>query len=127
VFHGEFVYGHQGFRPDYLRPCQDPRRPLSRGADLVGGALPHDFPVLAAVDVPRDGWHGSHPRNWPPTQSDGHGVQSWRVRVRGTLTGPGQYGRPALMHYRLEIDSVLAVAPDERPVDECGVPRPPPR
>ncbi len=126
VFEGGFVYGHYGFRPDYFIPCQDPARPLPPGADLVKGARPADFPLVAAVYLPEDGWHGSHPRNWPSTQSDSHGTQYWLVRVRGTLRGPGQYGRPALMQYRLDVDSVLSVAPRRLFQDECGVDDPPP-
>jgi hypothetical protein len=121
VFQGKFVYGHYGFRPDYLALCQYPDRPLPRGADLVKGALPSDFPVTAAIYLPDEGWRGSHPRKWPDTQSDSHGTQTWLVRVRGTLRGPAQYGRPALMQYRLEVDSVLGVAPSRIFQDECGV------
>ena len=127
VFHGGFVYGHYGFRPDYFTPCEDPARPLPRGADLVKGAMEPGAPLLAAaVYLPEDVWHGSHPRNWPPTQSDSHGTRYWLVRVRGTLKGPGQYGRPALMQYRLDVDSVLSVAPRRMFQDECGLYDPPP-
>ncbi|HEU4885533.1 MAG TPA: hypothetical protein VFT45_25035 [Longimicrobium sp.] len=126
VFQGKFVHGHYEFRPDYLALCQDPGRPLPRGADLVQGALPSDFPVAAAVYVPEQGWSGSHPRNWPSTRSDSHGTLYWQVRLRGTLKGPGQYGRPALMPYRLEVDSVLSVAPSRIFQDECGVDHSPP-
>jgi hypothetical protein len=126
VFLGEFVYGHHGFRPDYFTPCAEPARPLPRGPDLVRGALPVDFPVIAAVYVPDEGWHGSHPDNWPDVQSDSHGTRSWLVRLRGTLRGPGQYGRPALMQYRLQVDSVLSVAPGRIYQDQCGVYHPPP-
>ena len=126
VFHGQFYFGHYGFRPDFLMPCQDPARPLPRGADLVRSAMePHSL-LLVAVPVPKAGWHGSHPRNWPRTRSDSHGTQSWQVRVRGTLTGPAQYGTPALMQYRLQVDSVLSVAPSRMFQDECGVYDPPP-
>lgn len=127
VFRGQFVYGHLGFRPDYFSPCEDPARPLPRGADLVKGAMEPGAPLLAAaVYLSDQGWNGSHPRNWPATRSDSHGTQTWLVRVRGTLKGPGQYGRPALMQYRLEIDSVLSVAPTRLYQDECGVDHPPP-
>lgn len=126
VFTGKFLYGHYGFRPDLFILCEDPARPLPRGADLVKGAMGPDFPVLAAVYVPEDGWHGSHPRQWPSTQSDSHGTQYWQLRVRGTLRGPAQYGRPALMQYRLEVDSVLGVSPSRIFQDECGVYDPPP-
>lgn len=132
VFHGKFVYGHYGFRPDFLGFCDDPARPLPRGSNLVRRAMPaEDLPVLMAVHVPEDGWHGSHPRDWPETQSDSHGSRYWLVRVRGTLKGPGQYGRPALMQYRLDVDSVLSVSPRRIFQDECGVydgpTEPPPR
>jgi hypothetical protein len=127
VLLGQFVYGHYGFRPDYLRPCENPARPLPRGPDLMKGAVEADFPVIAAVYVPKDGWHGSHPRNWPSTYSDSHGTKSWLVRVRGTLEGPAQYGWPALMQYRLDVDSVLSVAPTDLYQDECGVDRSPAR
>ncbi|MBW3570837.1 MAG: hypothetical protein KY467_07010 [Gemmatimonadetes bacterium] len=127
VFVGKFVYGHYGFRPDYFIPCEDPGRPLPRGSNLVQGALPGDFPLTAAVNVTEKGWRGSHPRDWPPTQSDSHGTQYWLVRVRGTLQGPGQYGRPALMQYLLKVDTVLSVAPIRPFQDACGVYDPPPR
>lgn len=126
VFAGAFVYGHLGFRPDYLGLCEDPAHPLPRGADLVSRAIEFEMPVLAAVHVPDQGWRGSHPRDWPSTRSDSHGTQTWLLRVRGTLRGPAQYGRPALMQYRLEVDSVLSVAPSRIFQDECGVYDPPP-
>lgn len=122
VFSGTFVYGHLGFRPDYLHLCEDPSRPLPRGADLVKGALePGARMLMAAIHLPEDGWHGSHPRDWPSTQSDSHGTRYWLVRMRGTLKGPGQYGRPGLMQYRLEVDSVVSVARSRIFQDECGV------
>lgn len=126
VFEGKFVYGHYGFRPDYLALCEDAARPLPRGADLVRGAVEPDFPVIAAVYVPKAGWHGNRPPAWPPTYSDVHGTRYWLVRLRGTLVGPGQYGTPALMPYRLKVDSVLSVTPRRLYQDECGVFRPPP-
>ncbi|HEY0016385.1 MAG TPA: hypothetical protein VGC13_08705 [Longimicrobium sp.] len=126
VFTGKFVYGHMGFRPDYLHLCDDPTRPLPRGSDLVKGALPVDFPLLAAIYLPEDGWHGSHPRDWPSTESDSHGTRHWLVRMRGTLKGPGQYGRPGLMPYRLDVDSVVSVGRSRMFQDECGVYDPPP-
>lgn len=121
VFHGQLVYGHYGFRPDYLSHCEDPTRPLPRGSDLVKGAMEPGLPVMMAVHVPEDGWHGSHPRDWPDTQSNSHGTRYWLVRVRGRLTGPGQYGRPGLMQYRLDVDSVLRVSPTDTYHDHCGV------
>lgn len=126
VFQGMFVYGHLGFRPDFLGICEDPASPLPRGADLVRGAMEEEMPVMAAIHLPDEGWRGSHPREWPETRSDVHGTQYWLVRVRGRLTGPGQYGRPALMQYRLDVDSVLSVAPMRIFQDECGVDRTPP-
>jgi hypothetical protein len=125
VFEGTFVYGHYDLRPDFLIPCEDPARPLPRGADLVKGATSEDL-LLVAVEVPENGWHGSHPRHWPSTYSDVHSTRYWRVRVRGSLKGPGQYGRPALMQYRLDVDSVLRVARRGTFQDECGVNNPPP-
>jgi hypothetical protein len=121
VFEGRFVYGHMGFRPDYLSFCEDPANPLPRGADLVSHVLESEPPPMAAIHVPDAGWHGSHPDRWPFTTSDSHGTQSWLVRVRGKLIGPGQYGVPALMQYRLKVDSVLSVAPLIWRQDECGV------
>lgn len=126
VFAGEFVYGHMGFRPDFFVPCQEPARPLPRGADLLKGAMEPGMPILAAVDVPERGWHGAHPRRWPATESDSHGTRHWLVRVRGRLTGPAQYGTPALMQYRLDVDTVLEVSPKRTFQDECGVYDPPP-
>lgn len=126
VFHGEFVYGHYGFRPDYFIPCQNPARPLPRGPDLMRGVMEEEHPVMAAVYVPNTGWRGSHPRRWPSTYSDVHGTRQWLVRVRGTVSGPAQYGTPALMQYRLRVDSVLSVAPSRMYQDECGVYAPPP-
>ncbi|WP_420125162.1 hypothetical protein [Longimicrobium sp.] len=126
VFTGTFVYGHYGFRPDYLALCEDPAHPLARGADLLEGAVEPGMPVLAAVSIPEQGWRGSHPRAWPSTRSDSHGTRYWQLRVRGTLRGPAQYGRPALMQYRLKVDSVLSVAPSRVFQDECGVEDPPP-
>ncbi|HYR08304.1 MAG TPA: hypothetical protein VEQ60_11065 [Longimicrobium sp.] len=126
VFLGDFVYGHYGFRPDFFIPCADPARPLPRGADLMKGVVEREIPVLAAVHVPDEGWHGSHPQNWPSTYSDSHGTRTWLVRVRGTLRGPAQYGRPALMQYRLDVDSVLSVSRSRMFQDECGVYDPPP-
>jgi hypothetical protein len=71
--------------------------------------------------VPDAGWHGSHPDRWPSTTPDVHGTQSWLARVRGRLVGPGQYGTPALMQYRLEVDGVLRVAPMRWRQNQCGV------
>lgn len=127
VFSGTFVYGHLGFRPDYLALCDDPAHPLPRGADLVKGAMEPGEPLLAAaIHVPEEGWHGSHPQDWPSTESDSHGTRYWLVRMRGTLRGPAQYGRPALMQYRLEVDSVVSVGRSRIFQDECGVYDPPP-
>ncbi|HYW12179.1 MAG TPA: hypothetical protein VE871_09480, partial [Longimicrobium sp.] len=63
------------------------------------------------------GWHGSHPDDWPNTVSDSHGGQYFTLRVRGTLTGPGNYGFPPAFQYRLRVDSILHVAP-RHPADD---------
>jgi hypothetical protein len=122
VFTGEYAYS-TAMHPDLFIPCRDPARPLSRGAGL---GLRHiqDGPLMAVVQVPGRGWHGSHPGNWPSTTSDSHGGLYFTVRVRGTLTGPGNYGFPPAFPYRLRIDSVLHVAPrhpaDDRPCETYG-------
>jgi hypothetical protein len=126
VFEGQYVYGHLGIRPDLFIPCQDASRPLAAGADLLRGAMEPGMRVMAAVHLPESGWHGSHPRDWPSTDSDIHGTQYWLVRVRGRLVGPGQYGWPPALQYRLKVDSVLSVASKRMFQDECGVDDPPP-
>lgn len=125
-FLGTYVHGSVSLEPDFLVPCQDPAHPLPRGAELPIGPRDREIPVMAAIRLPEQGWHGSHPRDWPDSWSDVHGTQYWLVRVRGTLVGPGQYGWPPVMHYRLRVDSVLSVRPDRMFQDECGVYDPPP-
>jgi hypothetical protein len=125
-FLGTYVHGSLSLKPDLLIPCQDPAHPLPRGMELPLGPRDPEIPVMAAIRLPDEGWHGSHPRNWPDSWSDVHGTQYWLVRVRGTLIGPGQYGWPPAMHYRLRVDSVLSVRPDRMFQDECGVYDPPP-
>lgn len=119
VFAGELVYGTV-MHPDLFVPCTDPARPLPRGPALGLGRV-QPVPLLALVHVPEGGWNGSHPRDWPSTVSDSHGGLYFSVRVRGTLTGPGNYGMPAAYEYRLRIDSVLHVVPrhpaDDRPCE----------
>lgn len=68
---------------------------------------------------------GSHPRSWLSTRSDSHGVQYWQVLMRGTLIGPGHYGSPPVLHYRLKVDRVVSVLPSRIYQDECGVFDPP--
>jgi len=126
VFLGTFVYGHYGVRPEMLLICADSTGPLPRGPELVLGAEEYELPVTAATHLPDAGWAGSHPRDWPRTYSDSHGAQSWLVRLRGRLTGPGHYGWPPALHYRLEVDSVVSVSVDRPFQDECGVHDPPP-
>ncbi len=125
-FLGTYVHGSVSVAPDMLIPCLDPADPLPRGMELSLSPRDTEVPVLAAIDLPDEGWHGSHPRNWPDSWSDSHGSQYWLVRVRGTLVGPGHYGRPPAMHYRLRVDSVLSVGPTRMFQDECGVYDPPP-
>lgn len=124
-FLGTYVHGWLSVRHDVLIPCQDPAHPWPRGTELPLGPRDTEVPLMAAIHLPEEGWHGSHPRNWPRSWSDIHGTQYWLVRVRGTLVGPGQYGWPPLMHYRLRVDSVLSVRPDRMFQDECGVYDPP--
>lgn len=109
VFTGELVYGTV-MHPDAFIPCEDPARPLPRGVELGFGRV-QELPLWALVRVPGEGWHGSHPHDWPHKVSDPHGGLSFRVRLRGTLTGPGSYGFPAGFQYRLRIDSILHVVP----------------
>jgi hypothetical protein len=108
VFTGEFVYGTP-LHPDAFIPCVHRARPLPRGAELGYGRV-QDIPVWALVTVPRRGWHGSHPGDWPHTVSDSHGGLYFVLRVRGTLTGPGNYVFPPAFQYRLHVDSILHVA-----------------
>jgi hypothetical protein len=109
VFTGEFVYGTV-MHPDLLVLCVDSARPPPRDGTL-GFNRKRDLPPLALVRVPRHGWHGSHPKDWPHTVSDSHGGLYFHLRARGTLTGPGNYGRPPAFQYRLHIDSILHVTP----------------
>jgi hypothetical protein len=125
VFTGTYVHGWVSMQPDALLPCQDPAHPWPRGTELPIGPRDRELPLMAAVRLPEEGWHGSHPGNWPPSRSDSHGTQYWLVRVRGTLIGPGQYGWPPAMHYKLRVDSVLDVRPQRMFQDECGVYDPP--
>lgn len=115
VFAGELVYGTL-IHPDAFVPCVDPARPLPRGVELGFGRV-QDIPLWALVHVPDEGWHGSHPRDWPSTTSNSHGGRYFTLRVRGTLTGPGNYGFPPAFQYRLRIDSILYVAP-RHPADD---------
>jgi hypothetical protein len=120
VFTGSLVYGTV-LHPDAFVPCIDPARPLPRGVELGFGRV-QDLPLWALVRVPEKGWHGSHPGDWPHRPSDSHGGLYFTVRVRGTLTGPGNYGTPAGFQYRLRIDSVLYTSPQySGDVDQaCG-------
>lgn len=115
VFTGEFVYGTL-MHPDAFVPCKDPARPLSHGVELGFGRV-QEIPVWALVQVPEDGWRGSHPRDWPSTRMDPHGGSYYNLRVRGTLTGPGNYGVPAAFQYRLRIDRILEITP-RHPADD---------
>lgn len=119
VFTGELVYGTP-LHPDAFIPCRDPARPLPRGVELGFGRI-QDIPIWALVRIPGQGWHGNHPRDWPNSVSDSHGGLYFTLRVRGTLTGPGNYGFPPAFQYRLRIDSILQVEPrhpaDDRPCD----------
>jgi hypothetical protein len=119
VFTGELVYG-TNMHPDLFVPCRDPARPLPRGAELGVGRA-QQMPLMALVRIPEKGWHGSHPRDWPSTGSDSHGGLYFTLRVRGTLTGPGNYGIPPAYQYRLRVDSILHAAPrhpaDDRPCE----------
>jgi hypothetical protein len=117
VFTGEYTYGTP-LHPDSFTPCIDPARPLPRGVELGFGRV-QELPVWAVVRVPGKGWHGSHPGDWPSTVSDSHGGLYFRVRLRGTLTGPGNYGIPAGFQYRLRIDSILETAPLHPMYDEA--------
>jgi hypothetical protein len=125
VLTGLYVHGPLAFRHDFLIPCDDPAHPLPRGPELWIGPETSEVPLMAGIRLPQRGWHGSHPRNWPDSWSDVHGVQYWLVRVRGTLIGPGHYAWPPAQQYRLEVDSVLTVAPRGMFQDECGVDDPP--
>jgi hypothetical protein len=119
VFTGGYVHGTP-LHPDAFIPCMDPARPLPRGVELGFGRV-QDLPLWALVRVPEKGWHGSHPGDWPNTVSDSHGGLYFTVRVRGTLTGPGNYGIPAGFQYRLRIDSVLYTQPRHMGDDPaCG-------
>jgi hypothetical protein len=109
-FSGRYILNPLCCRSDIFVPNQDPNDPLSRGAEL-GAPFDQDVPILAAVRVPKHGWYGSHPSQWPATYSDSHGAQSFCILVRGRLTGPGQYGWPPVLQYRLSIDSVIGTAP----------------
>jgi hypothetical protein len=115
VFTGELVY-RTLLHADAFIPCIDPARPLPRGVELGFGRV-QDIPLWALVRIPDEGWHGSHPRDWPHTVSNSHGGLYFTLRVRGTLTGPGNYGFPPGFQYRLRIDSILHVAP-QHPADD---------
>jgi hypothetical protein len=121
-FAGRYILNPLCCKSDIFIPSQDPNHPLSRGAEL-GAPFEQNVPILAAVRVPRHGWYGSHPSQWPATYSDSHGAQSFCIRVRGRLTGPGQYGWPPVLQYRLSIDSVIATAPRlSREDPDCSEP-----
>ena len=121
VFLGKYVHGDWNQATDYFFPCEDPGRRLPRGADLTRPLIESDG-LRISVPLPDSGWAGSHPRHWPSSVSNSHGTQYWLVRLRGTITGPGHYGRPPIMHYRMRVDSVLSVAPMYEWEDECGGP-----
>jgi hypothetical protein len=126
VFRGKFVYGSLGISPELVLLCEDSSGALPRTPRVLMGDQPAELPPLAAVRVPKKGWAGSHPRDWPQTRSDVHGAEYWQVRLRGRLIGPGHYGWPPGLHYRLVVDSVVSVLPDRHDQDACGVHRPPP-
>lgn len=109
VFTGGFVYGTV-MHPDIFIPCSDTAPSLPRGGGL-GFEQIQELPLMALIRVPERGWHGSHPRDWPHTVSDSHGGLYYTIRVRGTLTGPGNYGSPPAIQYRMRIDSVLSTTP----------------
>jgi hypothetical protein len=123
VFTGGYVHGTP-LHPDAFIPCTDSARPLPRGVELGFGRV-QDLPLWALVRVPEKGWHGSHPGDWPHGTSDSHGGLYFTIRVRGTLTGPGNYGIPAGFQYRLRIDSVLSTRPRRAGHPPCpGTPIP---
>lgn len=107
--------------------CRDldlflPDDSLPRGAQI--GLVAHQrqgTPVMAAVRVPESGWHGNHPDQWKIDYSDSHGATYFCLRVRGRLTGPGQYGWPPAFQYRLRVDSVVSVRPEPKRAD-CSTP-----
>lgn len=48
---------------------------------------------------------------WPSVpQTDSDGNPTFFLRVRGTMTGPGHYGHMGVSGFRLDVDSVIAVA-----------------
>ena len=121
-FAGRYILNPLCCRSDIFVPIQDPNHPLPRGAEL-GAPFEQDVPILAAVRVPKRGWYGSHPSQWTATYSDSHGAQSFCIRIRGRLTGPGQYGWPPALQYRLSIDSVIDIAPRRSGEDsDCSEP-----
>lgn len=122
VFVGMYVQHPLCCRTDIFIPAPTANRPLSRGADLWG--LPDDLPPIATVRAPESGWGGNHPDSWPSLPSDSHGAQYFCVRMRGTLMGPGQYGRPPVLQYRFAVDTVLAVRPQLPSGFECDGPSP---
>jgi hypothetical protein len=89
------------------------RPPASRtgarlGFDARDGG---ELSPMADVRLPRSGWNGVQPARWPGTYTDFHHTRSYLLRVRGRLTGPGHYGWPPVMQYRLRVDSILEVIP----------------
>ncbi len=110
-FTGRYVLHPLCCRSDIFIPTGNLVHRLRRGAAL---GQPQEWrtevPIIAAVSRPRRGWRGGAPESWPATYSDSHGAQSFCVRVRGRLTGPGQYGWPPVLQYRLRVDSVVRTA-----------------
>lgn len=118
VFRGTYAVHPLDFSADMFFPCEDPAKPLPRGAQL-GWAGSRDTFLVVAVRPPGRGWHGSHPSDWPDTYSDVHGVKYYLVQLRGRLTGPGQYGWPPAAQYKLKVDSVVSMRPRSRRQREC--------
>ena len=93
VFTGSYVHHPQDFHQDIFVPTPDSAKPLPFGARLFwGGARAREvkgFPPIAAVFVPPEGWHGSHPRNWPAGARDPDARPTRRLRWRATATTRG--------------------------------------
>jgi len=85
VFAGRYVHHPLCCKSDLFIPNEDPNSPLPIGADLTNiYEGPDSLPRMAAVWVPKTGWHGSHPEEWPAGYSDSPGAQYFCVRLRGT-------------------------------------------